>query len=327
MKNDKFNLPLRPRRLRKNDAIRRLVRENYVTKDDLIYPLFVRDGKNLKSEIKSMPGVFHFSPDSILTEIESLLELGMDRIILFGIPNEKDETGSDAISENGIIQRTIKDIKSRFHQMYIISDVCMCEYTDHGHCGIIENNQVDNDSTLPYLQKQAISHAEAGVDMVAPSGMIDGMIGAIRNGLDEHNFADIPIMSYAVKYASAFYGPFRDAAESTPQFGDRMQYQMDPANSHEAIKEVQLDIVEGADILIVKPAMAYMDIIKELKDITSLPIAAYNVSGEYSMIKAAAQKGWIDYDKVRDELLVSLKRAGANIIISYFAKEIVKNQI
>ena len=327
MKNDKFNLPLRPRRLRKNDAIRRLVRENYVTKDDLIYPLFVRDGKNLKSEIKSMPGVFHFSPDSILTEIESLLELGMDRIILFGIPNEKDETGSDAISENGIIQRTIKDIKSRFPQMYIISDVCMCEYTDHGHCGIIENNQVDNDSTLPYLQKQAISHAEAGVDMVAPSGMIDGMIGAIRNGLDEHNFADIPIMSYAVKYASAFYGPFRDAAESTPQFGDRMQYQMDPANSHEAIKEVQLDIVEGADILIVKPAMAYMDIIKELKDITSLPIAAYNVSGEYSMIKAAAQKGWIDYDKVRDELLVSLKRAGANIIISYFAKEIVKNQI
>ena len=327
MKNDKFNLTLRPRRLRKNDAIRRLVRENYLTKDDLIYPLFVRDGKNLKSEIKSMPGVFHFSPDSILTEIESLLELGMDRIILFGIPNEKDETGSDAISENGIIQRTIKDIKSRFPQMYIISDVCMCEYTDHGHCGIIENNQVDNDSTLPYLQKQAISHAEAGVDMVAPSGMIDGMIGAIRNGLDEHNFADIPIMSYAVKYASAFYGPFRDAAESTPQFGDRMQYQMDPANSHEAIKEVQLDIVEGADILMVKPAMAYMDIIKELKDITSLPIAAYNVSGEYSMIKAAAQKGWIDYDKVRDELLVSLKRAGANIIISYFAKEIVKNQI
>ncbi len=324
MKNNKFNLPLRPRRLRKNDAIRRLVRENHVTKDDLIYPLFVRDGKNLKSEIKSMPGVYHFSPDSILTEIESLLELGLDRIILFGIPNEKDVTGSDAISENGIIQRTIRDIKSRFPQMYIISDVCMCEYTDHGHCGIIENKQVDNDATLPYLQKQVITHAEAGVDMVAPSGMMDGMIAAIRNALDEQNFADIPIMSYAVKYASAFYGPFRDAAESTPQFGDRMQYQMDPANGREAIKEAELDIEEGADILMVKPALAYMDIIKELNDITSLPIAAYNVSGEYSMIKSVAQKGWIDGNKVRDELLVSLKRAGADIIISYFAKEIAE---
>ena len=324
MKNNKFNLPLRPRRLRKNDAIRRLVRENHVTKDDLIYPLFVRDGKNLKSEIKSMPGVYHFSPDSILTEIESLLELGLDRIILFGIPNEKDVTGSDAISENGIIQRTIRDIKSRFPQMYIISDVCMCEYTDHGHCGIIENKQVDNDATLPYVQKQVITHAEAGVDMVAPSGMMDGMIAAIRNALDEQNFADIPIMSYAVKYASAFYGPFRDAAESTPQFGDRMQYQMDPANGREAIKEAELDIEEGADILMVKPALAYMDIIKELNDITSLPIAAYNVSGEYSMIKSVAQKGWIDGNKVRDELLVSLKRAGADIIISYFAKEIAE---
>ena len=326
MKNNKFNLPIRPRRLRKNDAIRRLVRENHVTTDDLIYPLFVRDGKNLKSEIKSMPGVYHFSPDSILTEIESLLELGLDRIILFGIPNEKDEIGSDAISENGIIQRTIRDIKSRFPQMYIISDVCMCEYTDHGHCGIIENKHVDNDATLPYLQKQVISHAEAGVDMVAPSGMMDGMIGAIGNALDEQNFADIPIMSYAVKYASAFYGPFRDAAESTPQFGDRMQYQMDPANSREAIKEAELDIEEGADILMVKPAMAYMDVIKELNEITSLPIAAYNVSGEYSMIKSAAQKGWINGNKVRDELLVSLKRAGADIIISYFAKEVAQNR-
>ena len=325
MKNDKFNLPLRPRRLRKNDAIRRLVRENNITMDDLIYPLFVRDGNNLKYEIKSMPGIYHFSPDSILTEIESLLELGLDRIILFGIPNQKDEIGSDDISENGIIQRTIRDIKSRFPQMYIISDVCMCEYTDHGHCGIIEKNQVDNDLTLPYLQKQALSHAEAGVDMVAPSGMMDGIIGAIRSALDIHNFAEIPIMSYAVKYASAFYGPFRDAAESTPQFGNRMQYQMDPANRREAIKEAQQDIVQGADILMVKPAMAYMDIIKELNDTTSLPIAAYNVSGEYSMIKAAAQKYWINGDEVRDELLVSLKRAGAGTIISYFAKEIAQN--
>ncbi len=321
MKNNKFNIPLRPRRLRKNESLRRLVRENQVTKDDLIYPLFVRDGNNLKSEITSMPGVYHFSPDTILAEVEELLELGLDRIILFGIPNEKDDIGSDAISENGIIQRTVRDIKSRFPEMYLISDVCMCEYTHHGHCGIIENNEVQNDVTLEYLQKQTISHVEAGVDMVAPSGMMDGMIGAIRSALDAHNFAEIPIMSYAVKYASAFYGPFRDAAESTPQFGDRKQYQMDPANGREALKETELDIVEGADILMVKPAMAYMDIIKELKDTTTLPIAAYNVSGEYSMIKATAQKGWINGDNLRDELLLSLKRAGADIIISYFAKE------
>lgn len=321
MKNNKFNIPLRPRRLRKNESLRRLVRENQVTKDDLIYPLFVRDGNNLKSEITSMPGVYHFSPDTILAEVEELLELGLDRIILFGIPNEKDDIGSDAISENGIIQRTVRDIKSRFPEMYLISDVCMCEYTHHGHCGIIENNEVQNDVTLEYLQKQTISHVEAGVDMVAPSGMMDGMIGAIRSALDAHNFAEIPIMSYAVKYASAFYGPFRDAAESTPQFGDRKQYQMDPANGREALKEAELDIVEGADILMVKPAMAYMDIIKELKDTTTLPIAAYNVSGEYSMIKATAQKGWINGDNLRDELLLSLKRAGADIIISYFAKE------
>jgi porphobilinogen synthase len=321
MKNNKFNIPLRPRRLRKNESLRRLVRENQVTKDDLIYPLFVRDGNNLKSEITSMPGVYHFSPDTILAEVEELLELGLDRIILFGIPNEKDDIGSDAISENGIIQRTARDIKSRFPEMYLISDVCMCEYTHHGHCGIIENNEVQNDVTLEYLQKQTISHVEAGVDMVAPSGMMDGMIGAIRSALDAHNFAEIPIMSYAVKYASAFYGPFRDAAESTPQFGDRKQYQMDPANGREALKEAELDIVEGADILMVKPAMAYMDIIKELKDTTTLPIAAYNVSGEYSMIKATAQKGWINGDNLRDELLLSLKRAGADIIISYFAKE------
>ena len=323
MKKQQSNLPFRPRRLRKNDSIRRLVRESQVTKDDLIYPLFVRDGKNLKSEILSMPGVYHFSPDSILHEIDALLKLGLDRTILFGIPNEKDEIGSDAISENGIIQRTTREIKSRFPEMYLISDVCMCEYTDHGHCGIIIDNEVHNDTTLTYLQKQAVSHAQAGIDMVAPSGMMDGMIGAIREGLDDAEFAGTPIMSYAAKYSSAFYGPFRDAVESTPQFGDRKQYQMDPANSREALKEVDLDMAEGADIIMIKPAMAYLDIIRQVKDICALPIAAYNVSGEYSMVKAAAEKGWIDEAKVRDELLLSIKRAGADIIISYFAKEFV----
>jgi porphobilinogen synthase len=323
MKKQHSNLPFRPRRLRKNDSIRRLVRETQVTTNDLIYPLFVRDGKNLKSEISSMPGVYHFSPDSILHEIEALLKLGLDRTILFGIPNEKDEIGSDAISENGIIQRTTREIKSRFPEMYLISDVCMCEYTDHGHCGIIIDNELHNDTTLNYLQQQAVSHANAGIDMVAPSGMMDGMIGAIRESLDDAEFENIPIMSYAAKYSSAFYGPFRDAAESTPQFGDRKQYQMDPANSREALKEVDLDMAEGADIIMIKPAMAYLDIIRQVKDICALPIAAYNVSGEYSMVKAAAEKGWIDEGKVRDELLLSIKRAGADIIISYFAKEFV----
>tara|TARA_B100001029_G_C15054777_1_gene453508 strand:- start:901 stop:1884 length:984 start_codon:yes stop_codon:yes gene_type:complete len=324
MNENKINLPLRPSRLRKNDTIRRLIRENHIQKDDLIYPLFVRNGKKLKVEISSMPGVYHFSPDSILKEVESLLELGLDRIILFGIPNDKNETGSEAYSKNGIIQQTIKDIKTQFPEMYIISDVCMCEYTDHGHCGIIKNNEIQNDITLNFLQKQVISHAEAGVDMVAPSGMIDGMVNAIRNTLDEQKFYNIPIMSYTVKYASSFYGPFRQAAESKPQFGNRKNYQMDTANCREALKEAKLDIKEGADIIMVKPAMAYMDIIKKLKDSTNLPIAAYNVSGEYSMIKAAEEKGWINGNKVRDELLLSLKRAGADIIITYFAKEIIQ---
>ncbi|MAJ44749.1 MAG: porphobilinogen synthase [Candidatus Marinimicrobia bacterium] len=324
MNKNKFNLVLRPRRLRKNNVIRRIVRENFLAIDDLVYPLFVRNGIKLKSEISSMPGVYHFSPDSILKEVESLLKLGLDRIILFGIPDEKDKNGMNAISESGIIQQTIRDIKSRFPEMFIISDVCMCEYTNHGHCGIIENNEVNNDATLLFLQKQVISHAEAGVDMVAPSGMMDGMIGAIRKALDEYNFIDISIMSYAVKYASAFYGPFREAAESTPQFGDRRQYQMDPGNTREAIKEAKIDLKEGADILMVKPAMAYMDIIQQIKAVSFSPIAAYNVSGEYSMIKAASQKGWINGVKVRDELLLSIKRAGADIIISYFAKEYAK---
>ena len=323
MRKQRSNIPFRPRRLRKNDSIRRLVRETQVTKDDLIYPLFVKDGKNLKSEISSMPGVYHFSPDSILHEIEALLKLGLNRTILFGIPIEKDEIGSDAISENGIIQRTAKEIKARFPEMYLISDVCICEYTDHGHCGIIFDEEVHNDTTLTYLQKQAVSHAEAGIDMVAPSGMMDGIIETIREGLDDAEYEDIPIMSYAAKYSSAFYGPFRDAVESTPQFGDRRQYQMDPANSREALKEVDLDMAEGADIIMIKPAIAYLDIIRQMKEICALPIAAYNVSGEYSMVKAAALKGWIDEGKVRDELLLSIKRAGADIILTYFAKDFI----
>ena len=326
IKKQHSNLPFRPRRLRKNESIRRLVRESQITSDDLIYPLFVRDGKNIKSEISTMPGIFHFSPDSILSEIEELLKLGLNRIILFGIPNEKDALGSDAFSDKGIIQQTAKEIKSRFPEMYLISDVCMCEYTDHGHCGVIFDNEVHNDTTLTYLQKQAVSHAEAGVDMVAPSGMMDGMITAIRDSLDVAEFEDIPIMSYAVKYSSAFYGPFRDAAESIPQFGDRRQYQMDPANSREALKEVDLDMAEGADIIMIKPAMAYLDIIRQVKDICALPIAAYNVSGEYSMVKAAAEKGWINGAKVRNELLLSIKRAGSDIILTYFAKDFVKSE-
>lgn len=320
-----FNLPIRPQRLRRNKTLRRLISENSISKDDLIYPLFVRNGKKIKTEISSMPGIYHFSSDSILLEIESLLKLGLDKIILFGIPDNKDELGTDAFSKNGIIQQTIRNIKSEFPEIFIISDICMCEYTDHGHCGIIKDNEIINDETLKYLQRQAISHAEAGVDMVAPSGMMDGMIKSIRDGLDENNFINTPIMSYAVKYASAFYGPFRDAAKSTPQYGNRKQYQMDIANAREAVKEAKLDILQGADILMVKPAMSYLDIVQKIRQISNLPIAAYNVSGEYSMVKAASQKGWIDERKMINEILLSIKRAGSDIIISYFAKDYIIN--
>tara|TARA_B100000941_G_scaffold289643_1_gene269475 strand:+ start:489 stop:1481 length:993 start_codon:yes stop_codon:yes gene_type:complete len=326
MNENKFKNQIRPRRLRKKSALRSLISENQLSKNDLIFPLFVKDGKNIKTEISSMPGIYHYSPDSILKEIESLLKIGLDRIILFGIPISKDNIGSDAFSEKGIIQKTIKNIKTRFPEIFIISDVCMCEYTSHGHCGIISDNEVKNDLTLPYLEKQVISHANSGVDMIAPSGMVDGMVGTLRTALDKKGFTNIPIMSYSVKYSSAFYGPFRDAAESKPSFGDRKKYQMDPANSREALREIYLDINEGADILMVKPAMSYMDIIYQIKKTTNLPIAAYNVSGEYSMIKAASSKGWIDGDLVRDELMISLKRAGADIIITYFAKEIIQSK-
>ena len=254
-------------------------------------------------------------------EIDELLAAGIEKIILFGIPAEKDSTGTDSYKSNGIIQQSLKKLKQEYPDLFIITDVCFCEYTDHGHCGVIENKDVHNDSTLSLLGQQALSHVEAGADMVAPSGMMDGMVGEIRFALDSGGFDHIPIMSYAVKYGSAFYGPFRDAVESTPQFGDRKSYQMDPANIREALKEVELDILEGADIIMVKPALAYLDVISHVKDISNLPVACYNVSGEYSMLKAAAEKGWIDHDSAMMEMLLSMKRSGADIIISYFAKE------
>jgi len=321
MKHKSFNLPYRPRRLRANKKIRGLVRETLVTNDDLIMPVFIRHGTGIKSEISSMPGIYHYSIDTVLKEMEALMSLGITRVILFGIPEKKDPTGSDSYHAEGIIQKSLAAIKKEFPELYLITDVCMCEYTDHGHCGILAGEEVDNDVTLEFLQKQAISHANAGADMVAPSGMMDGMVIAIREALDANSFRHIPIMSYSVKYASAFYGPFREAAESTPQFGDRKSYQMDPANDLEALREARLDVEEGADILMVKPAMAYLDIISKLQDSCDLPIAAYNVSGEYSMIKAAAEKNWIDGEKAMLEMLMGIKRAGADIILTYFAKE------
>ena len=321
MELDHHNLIYRPRRLRRNENIRRLIRETTLTTDDFIAPIFVVAGSNNKNEISSMPGVYQYSIDRIQEEIDHLLAVGVSRIILFGIPEEKDSVGSDSFSENGIIQQALRSIKQANPDIYVITDICMCEYTDHGHCGIIVGDEVHNDKTLGYLQKQAVSHAKAGVDMVAPSGMMDGMVRAIREALDEAGFYQIPIMSYSVKYSSAFYGPFRDAAESAPQFGDRKSYQMDSGNVREGIKEAMIDVEEGADIIMVKPALAYLDVIKAVKENTMLPIACYNVSGEYSMIKAAAEKDWIDGEKVMMETLLSMKRAGADIILTYFAQE------
>ncbi len=314
----------RPRRLRKNENIRRLVRETQLTINDLILPLFVTTGNNIKKPISSMPGNFQLSIDKLLDEVKDVHALGIPAIMLFGIPDVKDAVGSDATSDDGIIQKAVKAIKDAVPEMYVITDVCFCEYTDHGHCGAIENGEVLNDETLVMLGKQVITHAKAGADMVAPSGMMDGMVGAIREALDNEGYTDMPVMSYAAKYASAFYGPFRDAAESAPQFGDRKAYQMDPPNAREALKEVELDIEEGADIVMVKPALSYLDIITKVREMTNLPVAAYNVSGEFSMVKAAGQLGWIDEQKVAMELLTSIKRAGADIILTYFAKDVVK---
>jgi len=311
----------RARRTRKNENLRRMVRENYLRVEDLIYPMFSAFGENIKNEIPSMPGIYQLSIDNLVEEAREVYELGIPAVLLFGIPEHKDPLGKDAYSDEGIIQRTVRALKHELPELTVITDVCMCEYTDHGHCGVIKDGDVDNDSTLELLAAEALSHAQAGADIVAPSDMMDGRISALREILDDNDFSHIPIMSYAVKYASAYYGPFRDAADSTPQFGDRRSYQMDPANRREAIREASLDVDECADYLMVKPALAYMDIIRDIKERFDLPLAAYNVSGEYSMVKAAAEKGWIDHDKVVMETLTGLKRAGADLILTYHAKE------
>lgn len=314
----------RTRRLRKTENIRRLVRENKLTKDDLIYPLFIEEGESIETEIVSMPGIKRWSLDKIYKELDEVVTLDIPAVLLFGIPTEKDEVGSETWNDDGIMQKAVRFIKKNYPSLYVITDVCFCEYTNHGHCGIIHDNDVDNDATLPNIAKQVISHAKAGVDMVAPSGMMDGMIETIREALDNTGFVNLPIMSYAVKYSSAFYGPFRDAADSAPTFGDRRTYQMDPSNRDEGMREAIYDDQEGADILMVKPALSYLDIIRDLKTNFDRPIACYNVSGEYAMIKAAAEKGWIDGERVMMESLLSMKRAGADIIITYFAKEVAK---
>lgn len=311
----------RMRRLRKTEAFRRMVRETKLSVDDLIYPLFVCPGENVKREIPSMPGNFHVSVDTLVEECREVHQLGIPAVILFGIPEHKDEVGSESFCEQGIIQRALRAVKKEVPELTVITDVCFCEYTSHGHCGVIRDGDVDNDETLKLLVQQALSHADAGADMVAPSDMMDGRVGAIRKGLDEAGYTSVPIMAYAAKYSSAFYGPFRDAAESAPQFGDRRTYQMDPPNAREALREVELDIREGADIVMVKPALSYLDIIYRVKSGFRLPVAAYNVSGEFSCIKAASERGWIDETRVMAEVLTSIKRAGADLILTYFAKD------
>lgn len=311
----------RTRRLRKTPVIRNLIQENHLQKNDLVAPIFITAGSGIENEVISMPGVFRFSLDTIEKELDSLDTLGLHSVMLFGVPAEKDAVGSDSFSDEGIIQQAIRFIKARYPHFYVMTDVCFCEYTDHGHCGVLDGENVHNDQTLENLSKQALSHARAGADMIAPSGMMDGVIATLRKTLDSAGFTELPIMGYSVKYASAFYGPFRDAVDATPSFGDRKTYQMNPANSREAMIEAHFDISEGVDVLLVKPALAYLDVIHALKQKTNHPIACYNVSGEYAMIKAAAEKGWIDEEKVMMESLLSMKRAGADIIITYFAKQ------
>ena len=312
---------IRPRRLRRTSTIRQMVRETSLTVKDFISPLFVKHGQDQKTQIPSMPGQYQFSVDNVVKEAEELWSLGIPSIILFGLPDEKDAIGSRSWAEDGVVQRTVSIIKDRLPEMVVITDVCLCEYTDHGHCGVITNGKVDNDATLELLARQALSHATAGADFVAPSDMMDGRVGAIRGALDAENYQNTGIISYAVKYASAFYGPFRDAADSDPQFGDRSGYQMDPANALEALKEAELDMAEGADIIMVKPAIPYLDIVRRVREMSLVPVAAYNVSGEYAMVKAADMTGWIDGKRVMIEMLTSIKRAGADLILTYFAKE------
>ncbi len=314
------------RRTRLNKHLRALVRENQVTTDDFIYPLFIRSGEGIKTEVSSMPGVYQMSIDEAIKECDKLKKLGLYSIILFGIPDVKDSIGSDALCDHGIIASAIRAIKAAHPDMFVVTDLCFCEYTDHGHCGIIDekNETVNNDATLEISGQQAIVHAKAGADMIAPSGMMDGIIGTLRTALDEAGYENLPIMAYSTKFASGYYGPFRDVAESTPSFGDRASYQMDPANRREAISESISDEAQGADILMVKPALAYLDIVREIKDNTSLPMAVYNVSGEYAMLKMAGMNDLIDYERVVMETMVAFKRAGADIIISYHAKEVAK---
>jgi porphobilinogen synthase len=315
---DKFR---RFRRLRMNEAIRAMVRETELSVTDLIYPLFIVPGTKIRNPVSSMPGVFQLSIDETIHECKEVHSLGIPAVILFGIPEHKDERASEAYDENGIIQRAVRELKKEVPELVIITDVCLCEYTSHGHCGIVRNNEIVNDESVELIAKEALTQARAGADMVAPSDMFDGRVAAIRTRLDEHGFHSLPIMSYAAKYASGFYGPFREAAESTPKFGDRRSHQMDPGNSDEALREVEQDILEGADIVMVKPALPYLDIIRRVKDRFGMPTAAYNVSGEYAMIKAAAANGWIDGERVMMESLLSIKRAGADMILTYFAKE------
>ncbi len=319
----------RPRRLRHHPLVRGLVRETTLSVDDLIFPLFVRPGRGVKKEIASMPGNYQLSVDRLVEEAGGCVELGVKAFILFGIPESKDSTGSSALRDEGIVQQALRKLRESFGDaVLLITDECFCEYTDHGHCGVLSEHSgrldLDNDATLPLLAEQCVSHARAGADVVAPSGMLDGMVLAIRKGLDTAGFGHLPILSYAAKYASAFYGPFRDAAESPPQFGDRTSYQMDPANGDEAMREVALDLEEGADMIMVKPALAYLDIIRRVKERFGVPVAAYNVSGEFAMVKAAAQKGWIDERRVALEILTGIRRAGADMILTYFAPDVAR---
>lgn len=315
----------RPRRLRQNEALRRMIRETTLSADDLILPLFAIDGQGVKNPIPSMPGQYQMSIDNLLNASKTVHEMNIPAIMLFGIPKKKDPLGTQAYAKDGIVQKAVKAIKNKFPELVVISDVCLCQYTDHGHCGFVDRQKVDNDATLELLAKTALSHAQAGVDMVAPSDMMDGRVAEIRNTLDENDFSHIPIMSYSAKYCSAFYGPFRDAAESAPQFGDRRTYQMDPANALESIREVTMDIEEGADIIMVKPALPYLDIIHRIREEIDLPVAAYSVSGEFAMIKAAEKMGWLDGEKAMMEALLAIKRAGADMILTYFAIEAAKN--
>ena len=319
-----MDMTIRPRRLRKSETLRKMVRETRMDKSSLIYPLFVKEGENIEEEIPSMEGQYRYSIDRLPYELERLQKAGVDKVMFFGIPDVKDEVGSQAYAEDGIVQKAIREARKQFPDMYLITDVCMCEYTSHGHCGVLCGHDVENDKTLELLAKTALSHVQAGADMVAPSDMMDGRVAAIRHILDENNYKDTPIMSYAVNYASAFYGPFRDAAGSAPSFGDRKSYQMDFHNRREAIKEALLDVEEGADIIMVKPALSYLDIIREVRDTIDLPVAAYSVSGEYAMVKAGAKLGYIDEERIIGEMAVSTFRAGTDIYLTYFAKEIAK---